>query len=183
MDSLDAKLILYIQNHCRKPFLDPIMIFITNFGNAVPCMGNYLFGAQAAHRKDARLPCGPRPGRNHTGAERQGISVGACGDGICGSIRDLISFAGWLWDSGDGICTAHGLFQNVRWGPLSERCAWRAPDRPYMCRDFKIDRSSNNLSSYFSHNGRYPLAGGYRPFSLLKGLSQWGKTPASTNGG
>ena len=35
MDLLDAKLILYIQNHCRKPFLDPIMIFITNFGNAV----------------------------------------------------------------------------------------------------------------------------------------------------
>ena len=35
MDTLDAKLILYIQNHCRKPFLDPIMIFITNFGNSV----------------------------------------------------------------------------------------------------------------------------------------------------
>ena len=35
MDELDAKLILYIQNYCRKPFLDPIMIFITNFGNAV----------------------------------------------------------------------------------------------------------------------------------------------------
>ena len=35
MDALDVRLILYIQNHCRKSFLDPIIIFITNFGNAV----------------------------------------------------------------------------------------------------------------------------------------------------
>ena len=153
MDTLDAKLILYIQNHCRKPFLDPIMIFITNFGNAVwftagwqiytgnavPVLGTHLFGAQTSYRENEGLPRGPQPGCNHTGAERQGISVGACGDGICGSIRDLISFAGWFWDSGDGICTAHGLFQNVCRGPLSERCAWGARDRTNMCRAFNND--------------------------------------------
>ena len=54
MDTLDAKLILYIQNHCRKPFLDPIMIFITNFGNAVWfTAGFYLWlsGSDAASGK------------------------------------------------------------------------------------------------------------------------------------
>lgn len=33
-DALDTKLLLYIQDH-RKSFLNPIMIFITNAGNAV----------------------------------------------------------------------------------------------------------------------------------------------------
>ena len=35
MNELDTKLLLHIQEHHRKPFLNPIMIFITNFGNAV----------------------------------------------------------------------------------------------------------------------------------------------------
>ena len=35
MNELDTKLILYIQEHHRKKFLNPIMIFLTNTGNAV----------------------------------------------------------------------------------------------------------------------------------------------------
>lgn len=35
MNELDTKLILCIQEHHRKKFLNPIMIFLTNTGNAV----------------------------------------------------------------------------------------------------------------------------------------------------
>ena len=35
MNQIDTKLVLYVQEHHRKPFLNPIMIFLTNTGNAV----------------------------------------------------------------------------------------------------------------------------------------------------
>jgi len=41
MNELDTKLILYIQEHHRKKFLNPIIIFLTNTGNAVWGVGAF----------------------------------------------------------------------------------------------------------------------------------------------
>jgi hypothetical protein len=41
MNELDTKLILYIQEHHRKKFLNPIMIFLTNTGNAAWGVGAF----------------------------------------------------------------------------------------------------------------------------------------------
>ena len=43
MNELDTKLILYIQEHHRKKFLNPIMIFLTNTDAVWFTVGFYLW--------------------------------------------------------------------------------------------------------------------------------------------
>ena len=79
---LDTKLLLYIQDR-RNSFLNPIMIFVTNFGNAVWftvgfCL--WLGGiAPAAGKSILRLACRASPGCRCVSLKLAFLRAGRCG--------------------------------------------------------------------------------------------------------